>query len=286
VIRWPDNPISALVRQEIERGGSISWIGVATLRWPGAPLAVRLRWPMDSSPHLVPDLLPHIPRVQITGWAPRADSAIRVEADWSSLREVQRWCEDTAWVTGSAYLRRLSHAPRPCTDPYAMQHGLTHAFGCATWSVQGSDDTIGTGCPDLVPTAARDGYWYWEFGPYFRRGDLGSVYAAELVHARREDRSLRADGSRGGTFPGWIDDELERVADRFDSASEGCIEALYDVGHRRLRTTSYPISARFSGACRRCGARWRRGTRIRWDRDRRHTYCYPLCTRATACTQP
>jgi hypothetical protein len=61
----------------------------------------------------------------------------------------------------------------------------------------------------MIDLALRQGYWTWEFAPSYRNNPEATKINVEWISRLRHDRTLRADGSRSGRFPGWCDPLLE-----------------------------------------------------------------------------
>lgn len=236
---WPKNPLADLLRAEM---GIIKTVGLAVLRRPHTPIAVRITWD-EFVAIRDPEMERRIGKqVQVTGRLRRTDTARRLDAPWECPADIEEWCEETAWRLGAGYLRRLMWAPLPSDGlgPYAPGTGLTHKFGCAVYEI-GADgaDTIGQDCSELIGEAAAKGFWSWSFNCAFRKSEgRSSLFWPSW---KRHDGTLEDDGSRAGMFPGWRENKWLSIAKSFETLDYPERTALcipYDFVQRKVNVKS------------------------------------------------
>lgn len=190
-MEWPDNPLAALLSQQL---GFIGRVLVAALRRPETPIAVRIEWCEQAGDEL----------------ARRRASSLELDVPWKRQREVHAWCAELAWAMGSPELER---ADWKGTEDYTGRGAYSLAA-----DLRGR---FGTSCEDLVVEATNSGCstWHWVsvWGrfEYMHGSELltGSGPAVPaLAEARRRDPELAEDGSRALQYP-WLDKPQSQIFD-------------------------------------------------------------------------
>lgn len=183
--------------------GRINSISVCCLRSPNTPFIIRCKRPLncEQSEAELQKLAPaDLVSVHCLGGS--FDQMIRVECGCENLDQMEDAITEAAWSLGAWDIMRLSHAPLPDgSDPFAPQHGIASDFGGlgAVYSIVGHPGSIGDKeNSDLIERAGKEGYWSWMFKPNRGQQDL------YIKIARKSDPTINPDGSRDGTFPGWL----------------------------------------------------------------------------------
>lgn len=177
---WPNNPIAKVLR---EFDQPISCVTVAAAPQPFTPLGMTLQWCKDS----------------LTGTAP--DFSHRIDVDWDDPRKPHIWCAELAWATGSPLLVRIDLRPGARLGrPNILARWLDPTPEELFDSVEKEDWLR----DHLIAMARASGLTTWSWCCPADRYIYGGYHSLCVEQDRREDASLRADGSRSLNYP-WLD---------------------------------------------------------------------------------
>ena len=72
---------------------------------------------------------------------------------------------------------------------------------------------------EIIAEAAEKGWWEWNWINMYGR-DKGSSGKVFFSHWLKEDKSLRPDGSRPLPFPGWQQNRMLEIANKFETTED------------------------------------------------------------------